>query len=155
MEIPLTKSVVDRFWSKTIVSDGCWLWSGAQARGRARLCIRRGFMAAASRVSWTIANGPVPDGMHVLHSCDNGMCVRPDHLHLGDHATNMAEMSYRRRVNTTKLTPEQVVEIRARLSAGESGAALAREYGVVKSTIYWIRDGKTWRSVGEEGQMVA
>lgn len=153
----MTRSVVDRFWSKTVQTDGCWLWTGAVNKERAVMSVggRAGAMVQASRISWTIANGPIPDGAQVLHDCDNGMCVNPAHLHLGDHPKNMAEMSYRRRVPQTKLFPSDVVRIRELLAAGRSGASIAREYGVVKSTIYWIKDGGTWRSVDDEGKLSA
>jgi hypothetical protein len=45
------------------------------------------------RLAWELANGPIPDGMQVLHKCDNPRCCNPDHLFLGTQQVNMADMA--------------------------------------------------------------
>lgn len=45
-----------------------------------------------SRLSWTFFKGEIPRGLWVLHRCDNGFCVRPDHLFLGTCADNVHDM---------------------------------------------------------------
>lgn len=47
----------------------------------------------AHRTAWLLVNGPIPDGMQVLHSCDNPPCCNVSHLFLGVHADNMADMA--------------------------------------------------------------
>ena len=71
---------VDRFWSKVVRSDGCWQWTGTisvKGYGRFRL---QGRMAAAHRLAYHLAIGPVPQGLQLDHLCRNRGCVRPDHL---------------------------------------------------------------------------
>ena len=46
---------------------------------------------------WTLANGPIPTGMNVLHHCDNPPCYRLDHLYLGDQKQNRADQIERGR----------------------------------------------------------
>jgi hypothetical protein len=62
-----------------------------------------------------------------------------------DHVTNAQRGSDR---YCARLTEEQVVEIRKRRASGETGDALAAEYGVHKATLSDITRGKTWKHVG-------
>jgi hypothetical protein len=63
----------DRFWAKVEKTDGCWLWTGCRdKRGYGQ--INRGAHSGhlkTHRVSWEMHYGPIPDGLSVLHKCDN------------------------------------------------------------------------------------
>jgi hypothetical protein len=82
----------------------------------------------------------------VCHKCDNPPCVRPDHLFLGDDLVNVRDMIAKGRVRiSSKLTPEQVVEIRARAKNGESQRSLSQAFGVTQPNIGYIVRGETWK----------
>ena len=104
----------------------------------------------AHRISWALENGPVPEGMMVLHSCDNPGCVNPAHLFLGTHFDNMRDMVAKKRqargesVYRSKLTAEDVREIRQLIAIGRSHGGIAREYGVLRTAIGNINTGYTW-----------
>ena len=71
--------------------NGCWLWHESGAQGYGTL----GFYGKkwlAHRLAWAAYKGTIPKGLHVLHKCDVRQCCNPDHLSLGTHQENMADM---------------------------------------------------------------
>lgn len=150
-----------RLWEKIAVDDsddGCWLWRGARASsGEGYGCIGvAGKNVVATHLVWEFEYGPVPQGMHLLHSCDRTLCCRPSHLFVGTAADNMRDMREKGRGSpppirrgtdnhAAKLNQGQVDEIRQRLVV-ESGANLAREFGVSPSLISAIKCGLIWRA---------
>ena len=93
--IPLEK----RFWEKVQRSDGCWIWTAHVGfDGYGRIGVGRS-CRKAPRVCWQICFGEIPVGVYVLHTCDNKLCVRPDHLYLGNNSDNMKDRSARGRTN--------------------------------------------------------
>jgi len=138
-----------RLWKHVVKTDGCWNWVGA--RWKRYGCIRKGpareGYRLVHRVSYELAYGAIPDGLAVLHRCDNGVCVRPDHLFLGTQLENIRDMDAKGRRGNRKLTVEQVRAARQRVTAGESQASVARDFGVSQGTISWLHRGLTWRHV--------
>lgn len=109
-------------------------------------------MWGAHRLAWIEAHGPIPDGLYVLHHCDNRPCCNPfgtRHLFLGTNLDNMADMvakgrhSHRTTHWKSKLTEEDVTYIRAN-PAGVSQGALGRQFGVRQPHISNIIRGKAW-----------
>jgi plasmid maintenance system antidote protein VapI len=145
-------TLAERFWAKVDTSGDCWLWTGARNRtGYGTFLIRTGVTAKANRLAWELTNGPIPDGLSVLHTCDQPACCRVEHLYLGTQQDNMRDMVTRGRSgrgekHRHKLTAAQVLEIRSRYAAGgTSHIKLAREYGVAYPTISHLLTGRTWR----------
>jgi hypothetical protein len=89
--------------SYVIDPSGCWLWTRerrytAECRKRNGLLDYGAFWldgkyVTAHRAAYQLLTGPIPDGLFVLHRCDIPGCVNPDHLWLGTHADNMADMA--------------------------------------------------------------
>lgn len=137
-------SLGPRFWAKVEKTESCWLWRGAATtRGYGTFRVGRS-MKAVHRLAWEDANGAVPSNLHVLHACDVRNCVNPSHLFLGTHEDNMADRSAKGRQHR-KLTPAQVVEIRARyIRGGATHRSLAEVFGVSHRAIGDAVRGRSW-----------
>jgi hypothetical protein len=137
----------ERMWRMARIGDDCWEWLRAKRKGYGAVYVS-GKICDAHRLAWTLTNGPIPDGGHVLHTCDNPGCVRPGHLFLGTHADNMGDMGEKgRNGGPRKLTVEQVIEIRRRHKNGASRKELAADYNVGASNLWCVVTNKTWRKV--------
>jgi hypothetical protein len=135
-------SLLERFEMFTELSyEGCWLWLGSLSKGYGHIRIN-GVHRKANRVSYELFIGPIPEGMDVLHKCDNPPCVRPDHFFPGTHTDNMKDCiskkrnAFGERHGRVKLTDEQVKEIRRVYSLGNSShQSLAEIFGVTDAQI--------------------
>lgn len=138
-------------------NSGCWLWMNAtQSRAKPSHgygAIRiSGKTVRAHRVSYEAHKGEIPDGMCVLHRCDNPSCVNPDHLFLGTMADNNNDRDNKGRTKTNprhgeehgmvKLTPEQVLEIR---QSPLKQRDTAKQYGVHQAQVHRIKSRKSWK----------
>lgn len=89
-----------------------------------------------SRKTWIRHFGPIPEGLQVLHKCDNFLCVNLDHLYLGTAKQNTKDMFERDRFgdqNRPKITDDHI----ERWLNGESSEKLAKEIGCHKNAISW------------------
>lgn len=91
------KNAQERFWSKVIKTETCWLWNGSifdknKQDNPYGAFWYKGQNRAAHRVAFEFQNGPIPDGLFVCHICDIGLCVRGDHLFTGTNKDNMKDM---------------------------------------------------------------
>ena len=91
------------FYAEKRGPDKCWPWRGVcDQHGYGRVLFMTSVFKA-HRVSWEMANGPIPDGLIVRHKCDNTNCVNPNHLQTGTQKENMLDASSRGRLNPKSL----------------------------------------------------
>ena len=141
------------FWDRVTKTDSCWTWNGSKTSGGYGSVTYEGKFTVCHRVSWELTNGPIPNGLRVLHKCDNPPCVNPDHLFLGTQADNMRDAYRKGRVMIrrgsdtiwSKLTEEDIPAIRCMYGEGFTQAAIARQFGVATDTIWDVTHGRTWR----------
>ena len=163
----IVKSLEDRFWEKVDKKgpDDCWEWRGAKTRKGYGEIHDGDRTLRANRVSWEIANGPIPkgNGYHgtcVLHHCDNPGCVNPTHLFLGTVADNNHDREKKgrsvyvrgERQGSAKLTVRNIHTIRQMLRGGVSRRVIANKYGVAQCTIGDINTGRKWGWLKEDGE---
>ena len=156
-----------KFWLKVNRPNPavCWEWQGGKDHGYGVVSLgsRTAGRMPAHRMAWELVKGPIPEGKHVLHHCDNPPCVNPAHLYLGTDVENARDRvergravgnfhtavakrkpGWNRKVReddrrgyaNRKFTDEQEREIAWKHKlTGISKSALAREYGVSQPTI--------------------
>ncbi len=113
----------------------CWIWQGGlNSKGYG---VHR--HKPAHRVVYEREREPVPDALDLDHLCRVPPCVNPDHLEPVTHRENC------RRGVATKLTVEQVAEIKA--DTESSLDELAERYPVCAEHIRGIQKGKFWKDV--------
>lgn len=149
--------MTNRFYAKVKINatNGCHEWTGALSnKGYGRFAVKRK-NRHAHRVAWQLANGPIPDGLWVLHKCDNPRCVNPKHLFLGTVLDNSRDMIAKGRAaprfgefgGTTILTQAQVHEIRNMPRNIDYQRYLAKLYGVTIQTIKAVQYRRSWRHI--------
>lgn len=165
---PKPKPVAERFWSRVRKGEGdaCWLWTRPRGKktgplyGKFMRYVDRGngFVwrpVAAHRFSWELANGPIPDGLFVLHRCDNPPCVRPDHLFLGTGLDNSRDMVAKGRSQrferhwNAKLSIADVLDMRRALT--ELIQTLADRYGIDTETVITVLARHRWKGLDSVG----
>lgn len=152
--LPKIESLDDRMNKYSFINSetGCIEWSGFKNHdGCGRISVGKR-MEMAHRVSWESKNGTIPDGIQVLHKCDNRCCINPDHLFLGTQLDNMVDMNLKGRQVTqrgesswhAKLTESDVRKIR---NDPRTTKQIAAVYGVGFASISKIKTRKTWNHI--------
>lgn len=138
-----------------IPETSCHWWAGnSSSNGYGSIRIE-GKHALAHRYAYARAHGPIPkgEGYHgtvVMHTCDNKLCVNPEHLVLGSQSSNLDDMVKKGRgakgvkSGKAKLTESDIARIRF---GGESTSHLASALGVGCNAILCVRTRKTWRHI--------
>lgn len=165
-------STLSRFWAKVDIRgpDECWPWLAARfinKRGEkiyGQFYVGPGRAAVPKRahvMSYELANGDVPDGLHVCHTCDNPPCVNPKHLWVGTNTQNHADKDRKGRHGYTgtlgsahpraKLNEATVRAIKEQIGLRPGDRSLVGEmrerFGITNADFYNIKSGNCWAHV--------
>ncbi len=167
MSLLIPKEYVSKIFGKFLTKfikgnpEDCWEWFGTIDKRKDTHCeygclqfrintLRIKFSAHV--VSYAYFNNLRYLDFHVLHTCDNTICVNPNHLFKGNNTTNRADCVFKGRTamgitqGLHKLTEEEVLEIRRLYKTGNyTLIQLANEYNVHYSNIGYIVNNKTWK----------
>lgn len=150
------KPLSERFWEHVVKSDGCWEWNGGKAvHGYGSIHDDNGHQLRSNQASWILHHGPIPEGLWILHKCDNPPCVRPDHLYLGTHQDNMRDLILRGKGKGAAMVGSKNVHAKLREKdipmiyklneLGISYTAIGRMFRVKRNAIKSIIIGKSWK----------
>lgn len=151
-----SESIKDRFMKKVAQGTGCWMWTASAMNSGYGQFGHNGTMRQAHRVSYELHIGPIPSGRSILHSCDNKLCVNPAHLRPGTHSENIKEAYARNRRAKPDVAGEKhprasikmvdAIRMRDLRTAGMTVTAIARRYGVKRSLVSDVVNGRCWRT---------
>lgn len=149
----MRKTLQERLWERVDKRgpDECWLWTGCKTPhgyGRINTAKTKGLLYT-HRIAYELANGPIPEGMHVCHTCDNPSCVNPTHLWIGTAAENMQDRNAKgRHYVTPHLSPETIKTIRQTYQTQQiTQSELASMFGVSLNSIRKILLRESWKEV--------
>lgn len=144
----------ERFWAYTKREGSCLLWTGAINKKGYGSMMLNGKVQTSSRIAYKLSFGEIPDGLWVLHHCDNPLCMEPDHLFLGTHQDNMTDRDRKNRGNGISKTSRGEGNIKAKLTerdiifirrSKKQTRELADRYQVCRTTIQRIRGNRIWK----------
>jgi hypothetical protein len=152
--------IADRLerWSIPEPNSGCTLWLGAACKhGYGRIQVPGRGPKLAHRIAYEVKNGPIPEGLKLLHKCDNPGCINPDHLQPGTQAENVADMMAKGRENRdprpyhqgTKNPNSYITEdlVRNVLLSDLPQKAAAYHFGIAGSWVQRIRAREVWKHI--------
>lgn len=150
---PLTLDVLRA--CATVTSNGCWEWQRTRTRAGYGRVQFQGRTRLVHVVAHLLAGGSIPDGMEVMHSCDNPPCFNPAHLSAGNRLQNVHDMKEKGRERKAlgeangkrKLTEAHVEAIKL---DPRTHRAIAPDYGVSHSCVASIKRGRTWAKKAEK-----
>lgn len=125
----------------------CRVYSGARLKSGYGIIYWQHDTLLAHRAAWIADGSNIPDGMLVLHKCDNPPCIRKSHLFLGTHADNVADKIAKGRQThgeahgPTKITSETALAI---FSDQRPHREMRAIYGVTAKHIRDIKSGRLW-----------
>lgn len=146
--------LIDRFYHKVAFDhpSKCWEWTANRSMGGYGMVKFHGRNRGAHRISYELWTGTeIPDGMQVMHRCDNPPCVNPFHLELGTCRDNIRDKHAKGRQPSqrgsrnnagSRLTDDQIIEALRRLRSGEVQRQIAEDLGITQTMVSRINLGR-------------
>lgn len=137
--------------------SGCWEFQGSLGKNGYGKTRYRGKMISTHRLAYILRKGPIPEGMHVRHTCDNRPCINPAHLILGTPAENVRDRQERGRHwvrsgethPNTRLSDDQVRDIRRLYDSGVPPREIAKIHPVSRMYAYRLGTRRDRKTVGD------
>lgn len=130
-----------RLFSRCIIVGECFEFIGPLSRvgnGYPKIGIG-GKNRLGHRVIFTAHYGGIPDGLCVMHKCDNTRCLNPAHLKLGTKKDNTHDMVKKGRavfpMPLKKLTEDTLIKIKTMREHGMTQKEIANALGICKNTV--------------------
>lgn len=145
--IELVGTEADQIRSRSIENHmGCWIWTGHRTNTGYGYLFTNKTKYLVHRVSYTVFNGPIPEGMLIRHRCHNSLCCNPLHLEPGTDRDNWLDMlvdGHTRLLeqsgsdnHASKLSEQQVYDIRTEFAKGiKSANEIAKDFGITRRTV--------------------
>lgn len=161
----MTKALTElQKWERRYIPEpmsGCHLWLkylNNKGYGQTRIGGRAGCNILAHRLAWKIFRGPIPEGLGVLHICDNPCCVNPEHLFIGTQADNAQDMARKGRWGGPRKLPRGAAHPRATAKLSEEDVKAIRidsrthkliaiQYGVSQASVSRVQSRKSFSHV--------
>jgi hypothetical protein len=148
-EIRDPKGAVRKLLAGIVKRNGCWEWTGQSAGNGYGQVQWDGQWYRTHRLAHELFIGPIPEGLFVLHACDNRACCNPDHLSADTQQANMDDMIAKGRGywpgRTRALTEEQIAEILQMPRRYGAVTNIANRFKVHRSTIHDVLNGQYCR----------
>ncbi len=137
------RDVLTRLLERVEVNEdtGCWEWQGSRLpTGYGHIKSERR-MVKTHRVTYSHYVGDIPDGLCVLHRCDNPCCCNPEHLFLGTLDDNNKDRTAKGRgvrppnSGVPKIPSEKIEQIFSLREQGLTHQKISDRLGVARSTV--------------------
>jgi len=150
------RNELDHFTLKS--ETGCHLWVGGKNKGYGLIGFH-GKQWRVHRLVFKLYNYSIPSwdqsGLQINHTCDNKLCINPEHLYCGTQQQNMLDRDSRGRrfagklsgeiPGRSKLTNIKVTQLRKLAAEGYSQYKLAKMFNVSPSTAWRAKNGESWK----------
>ena len=136
------------------IFNNCWEWQGTKTTDGYGIFYHDKIIYYTHRLSYELFVDKIPDGLQILHSCDNPCCINPEHLRVGTNYDNVQDRQAKNRQakgishGRHKLTENEVLEIKRLYSTGKyTQQELSDNFNMSRSHICNIINNKFWKHI--------